>query len=641
MKLLIANRGEIATRIVRTARQMGIATAVVHSDADEGAPFTRDADEAIRLPGVFPADTYLRGDLIIDAARRVGAGAIHPGYGFLSENAAFARECESAGIVFVGPPPGAIEAMGSKIEAKRLMAEAGVPVLPGFTVAATDPRPEADAIGYPLMVKAAFGGGGRGMRVVYRSEDLPEAVAEAQRESQAAFGDGTVFVERFVQNPRHIEVQIFGDKQGNVVHLFERECSIQRRHQKIIEESPSPAVDDALRATLGDSAVAAAKAIGYVGAGTVEFVMDPAGNFYFLEVNTRLQVEHPVTEMITGLDLVQVQLDVAAGKPLPLEVTEATISGHAIEARLYAEDVPGGFMPTSGVVRRLHIPAEEGVRVDAGYDDGSVVTTFYDAMLAKVIAWSPTRDGAIDRLGSALKHASLHGIETNRPLLVRILGSDEFRSGATDTGFLERNDPVLLGAPLFEPRAPVLHAHAAAAYKITKSALSGPLPAGIPAGWRNVGGQTAPLTYEIDGESIDVPSRIQEFDAVEVCMVEDGLVVLEGDGVRREYHVDSDGLTWYVDSALGSTVLHEVERFPQPGSAQAHGSLVAPLPGTVRSVAVSVGDGVGEGDVIVTIEAMKMEHSLRAPSAGRVAEVRVSPGDQVANGDVLVVVDDA
>ena len=643
-KLLIANRGEIATRIMRTAREMAIATVAVYSDPDEGAPFARLADEAVRLPGSVPVETYLRSDLILAAARATGADAIHPGYGFLSENGSFARACEEAGVVFVGPPPSAIDAMGSKIEAKRLMAQAGVPILPGFVVEeGTDVgrlRDQAEKVGFPVMVKAAFGGGGRGMRVVDRADQLVEAVAQAEREAASAFGNGTVFLERFVEAPRHVEVQVFGDRHGNVVHLFERECSIQRRHQKIIEEAPSPAVDAAQRELLGQTAVAAAKAIGYVGAGTVEFVLDQGGDFYFLEVNTRLQVEHPVTEMVTGLDLVRLQLEVAAGKPLGDQVTEATLHGHAIEARLYAEDVPGGFLPTSGQLRRFRIPSSGSVRVDAGYEDGSVVSTFYDAMLAKVIAWAPDRDGAIDRLADAVSRSTIEGVITNRALLVRTLRSDDFRSARTDTAFLERHDPALLGRPLYQADAPVLHAHAAAAHKIATGAGVGPVPTSVPSGWRNVGGGTAPLVFEIDGRRIAVPGRIQEFDGMAVVKVDGDHVSMLSDGVRRRYRVERSGSTWYIESSLGATALEEIARFPTPESLVAEGSLVAPMPGTVVSVSVAEGESVAAGQVLVTMEAMKMEHSLRAPGSGTISEVRVRPGDQVGSGTVLVVVDD-
>jgi propionyl-CoA carboxylase alpha chain len=449
-KLLIANRGEIASRIIRTARKMDIATLAVFSDPDAGLPFVREADEAVRLPGSAPAETYLRGDLVIAAALANGADAVHPGYGFLSENAAFARQCAAAGLTFVGPSPEAIDAMGNKIAAKELMARAGVPVLPGAVFDDTffsntgfsntgepDPaalRRAAAEVGFPALVKAAFGGGGRGMRIVDSAEAVVEAVASARREAASAFGNGTVFLERYVQTPRHIEVQIVGDHAGTVVHLFERECSIQRRYQKIIEEAPSPAVDEELRTELCQAAVAAGRAIGYVGAGTVEFVLDASGRFYFLEVNTRLQVEHPVTELITGLDLVQVQLEVAAGKPLPPPVTGATMSGHAIEARLYAEDVAGGYLPTSGDVHTFEIEAAQGLRVDAGFASGTRVSTFYDSMLAKVIGFGPTRDDAQRVLAAALSRARLHGVVTNRDLLVGILREPDFQAGAIDTG---------------------------------------------------------------------------------------------------------------------------------------------------------------------------------------------------------------
>src|SRR3954451_3513368 len=380
-KLLIANRGEIALRILRTARALDIATVAVYSGPDAGAPFVAAAEEAVRLPGATPGETYLRGELVVEAARATGADAVHPGYGFLSENAGFARACADAGLVFVGPSPEAIEAMGSKTAAKERMGAAGVPTLSRAVLRARGEldesalRKAAKGIGYPLLVKAAFGGGGRGMRIVRAAGELAEAVAGARREAASAFGDGTVFLERFVERPRHVEVQVFGDTHGTVVHLFERECSIQRRYQKIVEEAPSPAVTPELRAELGAAAVAAAKAIDYVGAGTVEFVLAPDGRFFFLEVNTRLQVEHPVTELVTGLDLVRVQLQVAEGEPLPPEVTGAAITGHAIEVRLYAEDVPAGFLPVTGTLHRFRIPALPGVRVDSGVVDGSVVGT--------------------------------------------------------------------------------------------------------------------------------------------------------------------------------------------------------------------------------------------------------------------------
>ncbi len=494
-KLLIANRGEIAARVIRTAGAMDIGTVAVFSDPDADAPYVTAADEAVALPGSAPADTYLNSEALIAAAQRTGADAVHPGYGFLSENAAFAQACVDAGLIFVGPPPQAIEAMGSKIAAKELMAAAGVPVLPSITISnphppssffistpsrskiatsrtrtsrrkseATSPRTSAEIkrIGFPLLVKAAFGGGGRGMRVVRSETELSTALAGARREAPAAFGDGTVFLERYLDAPRHIEVQIFGDTHGTLVHLFERECSIQRRYQKIIEEAPSPAVDEALRQELGEAAIAAGKAIGYTGAGTVEFVLDAAGKFYFLEVNTRLQVEHPVTELVTGLDLVALQLQMAEGQPLPAEVRLATLTGHAIEARLYAEDVAAGFLPATGTLRAFDLPQLPGIRVDAGVTAGSQVGLHYDAMLAKVIAHGPTRDAARRRLARALAEARLHGVTSNRDLLVGILREEEFTAGQIDTGYLTRHDPEDLARSWRDDTAPRLHALAAA-----------------------------------------------------------------------------------------------------------------------------------------------------------------------------------
>ena len=564
--LCIANRGEIAARIIRTARAMGITTVGLFSDADADLPYVRLADRAVRLPGSRAADTYLDIDRVVDAATRAGADAVHPGYGFLSERAEFARACARAGLTFVGPSPEAIERMGSKLEAKRIMAAAGVPVLPGGEVALAD-GVALDALaadtGFPVMVKAAMGGGGRGMRLVHDPADLGDAVASAAREAEAAFGDGTVFLERFVASPRHIEVQVFGDAQGTVISLFERECSVQRRHQKLIEEAPSPAVDDGMRAELGHAAVTAAKAIGYVGAGTVEFVADDAGSFWFLEMNTRLQVEHPVTELVTGLDLVAVQLVVAAGEPLPPEVLTATITGHAVEARLYAEDVAAGFVPMSGRLDRLAIPTGDGVRVDAGYETGSVVSAHYDAMLAKVIAHASTRTSAVAAVARALREAELHGVATNRDLLVGVLEHDEFAAGRIDTGFLERHHPTeLIAAPPDE----LVVAGAVAAVLARRAAhrLTSPLPLGIPQGWRNVGPAHQPVALEHHDRRIIVDAagdgrtpRVEVDGAPEpvlVFAVAPDVVDFEVRGVRRTVAVHLNDSTIYVDgdgAALG------------------------------------------------------------------------------------------
>jgi propionyl-CoA carboxylase alpha chain len=654
-KLLVANRGEIAARITRTARELDIATVAVFSDADAQAPFVHAADEAVHLPGNAPADTYLRGEAIIAAAERTGADAIHPGYGFLSENAAFARAVLDAGLTWVGPPPEAIEAMGSKIAAKELMAAAGVPVLPGITVGdGTEPeaglaaRAKAE-IGYPVLVKAAFGGGGRGMRVVRTGAELLAAVASAQREAASAFGDGTVFLERFVDAPRHIEVQIFGDTHGTVVHLFERECSIQRRYQKIIEEAPSPAVDEALRTELGAAAVAAGKAIGYVGAGTVEFVLGADGRFHFLEVNTRLQVEHPVTELITGLDLVRLQLLVAEGQPLPGEVLNAGIDGHAVEARLYAEDVAAGFLPATGPVHTFTVPALTGVRVDAGVAAGTDVGVHYDPMLAKVIAHGPTRDEACRRLARALAETRVHGVLTNRELLVGILREREFRAGLIDTGYLTRHDPRRLAGSWSAPDADRIHAVAAALAGQAGRRATAPVLATLPSGWRNVPSGPQRVTFGCGGAELDVRYRfdgsrvISDVDGEQV----DGLVLrsagpdrveLDVSGVRREITVHRVGDVSYVDSPLGSSVLTERPRFPDPGVAAAPGSLLAPMPGTVLRISAEPGAPVRAGAPVVVLEAMKMEHTVSAPHDGVISELPVQAGQQVDTGTVLAVV---
>ncbi|MER5388136.1 biotin carboxylase N-terminal domain-containing protein [Saccharopolyspora sp. NPDC002686] len=656
-KLLVANRGEIASRIMRTARECDIAPVAVFSDADAGAPFVADADEAVHLPGNAPSDTYLRAEAIIDAARRTGADAIHPGYGFLSENAEFARSCAAAGITFVGPSPQAIESMGSKIRAKELMAAAGVPVLPGITL---DSDTEVDAddfaarvaaeIGYPLLVKASYGGGGRGMRVVRDPSELFDAVTGARREAQAAFGNPAVFLERFVDAPRHVEVQIFGDTHGTVVHLFERECSIQRRYQKIIEEAPSPAVDDALRTRLGEAAVAAGKAIGYVGAGTVEFVLGQDGRFYFLEVNTRLQVEHPVTELVTGLDLVRLQLQVADGLPLPDEALTATVSGHAVEARLYAEDVGAGFLPATGSLARFDVPPMNGVRVDAGVADGSEVGVHYDPMLAKVIAHGPTRDAACRRLARALHETRVHGVVTNRELLVGILREPEFRSGAIDTGYLDRHDPAQLARTA--PEVVRLHALAAALAGQAERRATAPVLASAPSGWRNVpnGPQVAKLSYEDDeievryriaGRIVEAEVGAEVLGEVVLHAASESLVDLTVDGVRRAVRVQRVGDVFYADSSLGATTLTELPRFPDPQSRTAPGSLLAPMPGTVVRVAVDTGAAVAHGTPVVVLEAMKMEHSVTAPHDGTVTELNVAIGQTVETGAVLAVVEEA
>jgi len=670
-KLLVANRGEIARRIMRTAHSLGIACVAVHSDPDAGSPHVAEADEAVRLPGERASDTYLRRDAIVEAALATGAHAVHPGYGFLSEDAAFAKACEEAGLNFVGPPSEVIEAMGSKLAAKQAMAEAGVPVLPTVEVpakateegAALDGLVEAaEGLGWPVLVKASAGGGGRGMRVVEGPDALAAALGSAAREARAAFGDPTVFLEPYVARPRHVEVQILGDAYGTVVHLFERECSIQRRHQKIVEESPSPSIDARLRSDLGQAALRAARTIGYVNAGTVEFLLLEDRSFAFLEVNTRLQVEHTVTELVTGLDLVRLQLLVADGLRLPPEVLEAQIHGHAIEVRLYAEDPTDDWRPSAGRLHRFSLSTGQGgsgygpggvaLRLDSGVEAGSEVSTHYDPLLAKLIAHAPTRADAARALAGSLQRAEIHGLGTNRDLLVRVLQHPEFLAGDADTGFLERHDPKELGAPLATESAQRFHALAAAlAAQSARRARAGVL-AGIPSGWRNVTGPPQSTTFEGKSGTYDVGYRLdrrgrlefasvagEEIAGVELVSCSPQKVVLRSGEVEIPYRVHRVGNVSFVDGPDGSSTLGEVERFRAPGTSQQTGSLVAPLPGTVVKVHVAIGDRVETGDALVSIEAMKMEHEVRAQVSGSVSEVRVSAGEQVEAGKVLVIVE--
>jgi acetyl/propionyl-CoA carboxylase alpha subunit len=646
-KVLIANRGEIAARIARTCRQMGIATVAVYSDADADAPFVADCDEAVRLPGVAAADTYLRVDLVVEAALTTGADALHPGYGFLAESPDLATACDEAGVRFIGPPAAAIAAMGSKIEAKALMRDAGVPVLEGFDAAGLDGDAlarAAEKVGYPLLAKGSASGGGKGIRVVADPAGLAEAVAGAGREAMAAFRDGTVLLERYLEGARHVEIQVIADGHGNVAHLFERECSIQRRHQKIIEECPSPVVDDALRDRMGAAAVAAAAAVGYVGAGTVEFLLDH-GEFFFLEMNTRLQVEHPVTEMVTGLDLVRLQIRIAEGEPLPPEVTVATIIGHAIEARLYAEDPAAGFLPAVGRLHRFRIPV--GVRVDAGVADGSEVTVHYDPLLAKVIAHAPTRHEAAAALARALAGAEFYGVTTNRDLLVGILRSPEFLAGTIDTGFIDRIDVAAMAATPISDAA----GHALAAtlgHQARRRATAG-VQASIPSGWRNAPSQLQLQEWDTEsgttlvGYRFDREGLVAEIDGSPVAVTlhradAEGVDLTIG-GVRRRYRMLSVDDTTWVSSPLGHATLTRLRRFPEPVVHEAPGSLHSPMPGRVVAVAVEEGAAVAAGDTIVVIEAMKMEHAVRSPATGVVTAVTVAVGQQVDAHQVVAVVE--
>ncbi len=622
-RLLVANRGEVARRVFRTCRELGISTVAVFSDADADAPHVREADLAVHLAGSAPADTYLRADLLVAAAVATGADAVHPGYGFLSESAAFAQAVLDAGLTWVGPSPHAIELMGSKLRSKQLMTEAGVPCLPSWRTAQEVP-------GFPVLVKASAGGGGRGMRVVRSAEELDQAIEAAGREALAAFGDGTVFLERYVERPRHVEVQVMADSHGHTVALFERDCTVQRRHQKVLEEAPSPAVSAALRARLTAAAVAAAEAVDYTGAGTVEFVLEPSGEFFFLEMNTRLQVEHPVTELVTGLDLVALQLTVAAGDALPAEALSPTLNGHAVEARVYAENAD--YLPQTGTLSRVSWPA--GVRVDSGVETGSVVGVHYDAMLAKVVAHGATRAQATARLADALDRARLHGVVTNRDLLVAVLRSDAW-AGDLDTHFL---DSFTASAP-----DPLVHrVHCLAAALASAASRRGVLPSG----WRNVRSQPQWTSFDgtrveyvvgrdgvsasVDGSAVDVRLWSWSADRVDLSV----------DGVR--YAVDVHlGATVYVDSVLGHSALVEDPRFPLLGSEVAAGSLTAAMPGTVLRVHVEVGQQVAAGEMLVVLEAMKMEHAVRALVDGTVTEVVVQQGQQVDAGASLVVVEPA
>jgi propionyl-CoA carboxylase alpha chain len=638
--VLVANRGEIARRVFRTCRDLGLVTIAVFSDADADAPHVAEADVAVRLPGTAAADTYLRAELLIDAAQRSGADAVHPGYGFLSENAGFARAVIQAGLTWIGPPPEAIDAMGSKIEAKRLMAAAGVPVLPEL---APDAVAAADL---PVLIKASAGGGGRGMRVVRDLADLPREVELAQVEAQSAFGDPTVFCEPYLATGRHIEVQIMADEHGTVWAVGERECSIQRRHQKVIEEAPSPLVErvDGMRESLFDASRAATKTIGYTGAGTVEFLADDAGRFFFLEMNTRLQVEHPVTECTTGLDLVELQLDVANGHRLAA-VPPAT-TGHAIEVRLYAEDPAADWQPQSGALHRLEIPgvattfalgtARAGIRLDSGVHDGSVVSVFYDPMLAKVIAWAPRREQAARALAATLRHSRIHGVTTNRDLLVNVLLHKAFLAGETDTAFFDRHGLDALAAPLVTSAELSALAAALALGKAAESTR------GVPYGWRNVPSQ--PQTIALGDLEIrfrytraGLEHNVSDPGVTLVTAAADR-VVLDAGGVRRAFDVARYGDEVYVDSADGGIRFSIAPRFVDPAEHVAPGSLVAPMPGSVVRIAVVQGDSVTAGQPVLWLEAMKMQHQINAPSDGVVTELPVSVGQQIEVGAVLAVV---
>jgi len=666
--VLVANRGEIAVRVIRTLRALGIASVAVYSDADAGARHVREADEAIRLGPAPAAESYLHIGRILDAARQAGAQAIHPGYGFLAENAAFARACADAGLVFIGPPPAAIEAMGDKIAAKATVAAAGVPVVPGAGergMTEQDLLDAAPAIGFPLLIKPSAGGGGKGMRLARSPGELAGAIAGARRAAKAAFGDDTLLLERFVERPRHIEIQVFADTHGHTIHLGERECSLQRRHQKIIEEAPSPLLDEARRDAMGHAAAEAARSVGYVGAGTVEFIVpgDEPDEFFFMEMNTRLQVEHPVTELVTGLDLVEWQLRVAAGEPLPLRQEEIRLTGHAAEARIYAEDPARGFLPTGGTVLALGEPVGPHVRTDSGLAAGMTVTSAYDPMLAKIIAWAPDRDAALRRLDGALAATAVLGVTTNTAFLRALLSHPDVLAGRLDTGLVERHLGELTAADV-----PDEVLAAAALAELLASQPAGPVtdPWDVPDGWRPgehawtrlrlacAPRETAEVRIRAQPARTGVAAEVSVDGAGPVAASAasgpDGLLVTYA-GQTRRYACARDGsraagsgasrggVIWL--GAGGHTwMVREEEalavRRDRAGSAD--GTVRSPMPGTVQAVPVTEGQPVTAGQPLVIVEAMKMEHTVTAPLDGTVTELLVKGGQQVAMDETLAVV---
>ncbi|MEK6314691.1 MAG: acetyl/propionyl/methylcrotonyl-CoA carboxylase subunit alpha [Burkholderia gladioli] len=677
-KILIANRGEIACRVAATCRRLGIASVAVYSDADARAKHVEACDQAVPIGGAAAADSYLRYERIIEAARATGAQAIHPGYGFLSENEDFAEACAAAGIVFIGPPVAAIAAMGSKAAAKALMHEAGVPLVPGYHGDDQDPallHREADAIGYPVLLKASAGGGGKGMRVIERSADFPAALASCQREAASSFGNDRVLIEKYLQRPRHVEVQVFGDTLGNIVYLFDRDCSVQRRHQKVLEEAPAPGLSDAQRRAMGDAAVAAARAVGYVGAGTVEFIVT-GEQFYFMEMNTRLQVEHPVTEMISGLDLVEWQLRAASGEPLPLRQDQLRVNGHAIEARLYAENPARGFLPSTGTLRHLRLPrgAEftigTAVRVDSGVREGDAITPFYDPMIAKLIVHGADRAEALKRMARALRDCEAVGLSTNVAFLQRIVASEPFATADLDTGLIERNHETLFAARPLAPVAVALACAALLAREWATAAAADKGKGGIGSmtaqaaspwsalgNWRLNGDYRRKLDWQLPERDTALAVRYEHgarggaslaigedkalaFSWASGATPLDLVVTIGGERGAGRVVADGDNFHVFVDGTAESFVWENP--LAHAGDAEhGGGRLTAPMPGKVIAVLVEAGQKVEAGAPLIVMEAMKMEHTIGAPSAGVVAEVLYAVGDQVADGAQLITLETA
>lgn len=653
--LLVANRGEIAVRVMRTARTLGIRTVAVYSDADETALHVRTADQSVRIGESPVADSYLQIERVIAAAKQCGADAIHPGYGFLSENQQFADACDQAGLIFVGPPKTAIEVMGDKAKAKRAMLAAGVPCIPGYQGESQDEATlvsEAEAIGMPVMLKAAAGGGGRGMRLVEDATQLAASMALAKSEAENAFGSGELIIEKAVLQPRHVEIQVFGDGHGNVIHLGERDCSVQRRHQKVVEESPCPVMTEELRAAMGAAAVEAARAVNYVGAGTVEFLLDQSGDFYFLEMNTRLQVEHPVTEMVTGLDLVEWQLRVARGESLPASQDDIALTGHAIEVRLYAEEPEQGFLPSTGPIHLFSLPEGEGLRVDAGVESGDAVSPFYDAMVAKVIGYGATREDARRRLLTGLQEGALLGLGNNRDFLVDMLDRPAFVAGEATTAFIAEN----YGDHFSRGEAPTSVVAAAAVIQhllaLGRCAQAAPTVSPELFDWssrgrsvtvRDYGAPDAPHIVTLETRSaghysVQVGDDCHEF---ELQAFEQTRCELACDGARELYQfIEIDDVTLHISDSSYTAVFTDRRRItPDAEEAAGSGTVVAPMHGQLLTMEVQPGDAVTQGQRLAVLEAMKMQHEICAAASGTVLEVAANPGAQVAAGDTLVVLE--